>query len=484
MLEGMEDDEDPYKAFQEKYRSDLAGFTRDCIDWKDKDGFTEYQDEAARRLVESRRFSMRGPHGLGKTAFAAITVLWFSLTRDGEDWKVATLASAWRQLTKFLWPEVHKWSRRVKWDVVGRPPLIDGKELLTMSIKLSSGEAFALASDNHEFIEGAHADNLLYVFDESKAIPDATWDAAEGAMSVGDVYWLAISTPSAPMGRFYDIHARKAGYLDWSVLHVTLEMAVNAGRVSQEWADKRRQQWGEKSSIYLNRVLGMFAADDADTVITLAMVERSVERWQALNDAGQFGMMDSVGADIGRGGDDTAQAYKHGDAISGIEYFHDTDVMQVAGRLSSKMQKNHNLTAVIDVIGIGAGVVDRLRELGPIADRVHAFVASGRSNMVDKTGELGFINMRSAGWWNLRELLMDDEIALPPDDRLIGELTAPRYVYKSGGKIQVESKESVKKRIGRSTDAADAVIMVFMEQFVTEDLSGLGHVEGYTNRWS
>jgi len=203
-----------------------------------------------------------------------------------------------------------------------------------------------------------------------------------------------------------------------------------------------------------------------------------------LNDTDQFDMMDAIGADIGRGGDDTAEAYKHGDAIRNIEYYHDKDVMQVAGRLSSKMQKNHDLSAVIDVIGIGAGVVDRMREFDALAGRVHAFVASGRSNMVDKTGELGFINMRSAGWWNLRELLMDDEIALPPDDRLMGELTAPRYVYKSGGKIQVESKESVKKRIGRSTDAADAVIMVFMEQFVAEDLSGLGSVEGFESRWS
>lgn len=241
---------------------------------------------------------------------------------------------------------------------------------------------------------------------------------------------------------------------------------------------------GEKSSIYLNRVLGMFAADDVDTVITLAMVERAVERWQYLQDESRFTALTSVGADIGRGGDDTAFAYRHDTAIREIEYFHDSDVMQPAGRLAAKMFKDYDVSVVVDVIGIGAGVVDRLREDERVADMVHAFVASGKSNMVDKTGELGFINMRSAGWWNLRELLMDDEIALPPDDRLIGELTAPRYVYKSGGKIQVESKESVKKRIGRSTDAADAVIMVYMEQFVADDLDGLGSVSGFQSRWS
>src|SRR6185436_2954082 len=106
----------------------------------------------------------------------AIAILWFCLTRDQEDWKVATTASAWRQLTKFLWPEVHKWARRIKWDAIGRAPFSETTELFTQSIRLETGEAFAVASDDSSLIEGAHADHLLYIFDESKVIPDDTWD--------------------------------------------------------------------------------------------------------------------------------------------------------------------------------------------------------------------------------------------------------------------------------------------------------------------
>ena len=71
--------------------------------------------------------------------------------------------------------------------------------------------------------------------------------------------------------------------------------------------------------------------------------------------------------------------------------------------------------------------------------------------------------MRSAAWWNLREMLETEPVALPPDDRLIGDLTAPHWRVMSGGKIKVESKDEIKKRINRSTDDGDAVIQAFWQ---------------------
>lgn len=82
-----------------KYYNDPVAFAADCIDWQD-DGLTSYQNEIINMLSHSRRVAVRGPHGLGKSTIAAITVLWFCLTRDatGTDWKVMTTAGAWRQL--------------------------------------------------------------------------------------------------------------------------------------------------------------------------------------------------------------------------------------------------------------------------------------------------------------------------------------------------------------------------------------------------
>ncbi len=126
---------------------------------------------------------------------------------------------------------------------------------------------------------------------------------------------------------------------------------------------------------------------------------------------------------------------------------------------------NPGCRAIIDGIGIGAGVVHRAREEGAL---VQSFIASESATnegrpMLDKSGELGFANKRSAAWWIAREMLdpsSDFGLCLPPDDLLIGDLTAPRYRTQSGGRIQVESKDDIKLRIGRSTDSGDAVIQV------------------------
>lgn len=452
-----------YGAFKRRYRNDSAGFVRDCIGWGTAQTPKAYQEEFLRALQERRRVAVRGPHGLGKTSCAAWALLHFALTRDGEDWKVITTASAWRQLTKFLWPEVHKWARLLRWDVIGRAPFIQAKELQVQALRLRTGEAFAVASDKADLIEGAHADNLLYVFDEAKVIPDETWDAAEGALSRGECYALAISTPGEPSGRFYDIHQRRAGYEDWWVRHVRLDEAIRVGMVSDAWAEQRKAQWGEGSAVYQNRVLGEFAASEEEGVIPLAWVELANERWAALADAGllEDGGMSAVGVDVARSGEDmTVQALRYGDVIAELRRTAREDTMKTAGRVAGLVRERGG-RAVVDVVGLGAGVVDRLREQG--LDTL-GFNAGARTDVLDASGELGFVDRRSAAWWGLRELLEPgggSGIALPPDDRLIGDLTAPRWRVMSGGKIKVESKDEIKRRLKRSTDDGDSVVMAF-----------------------
>lgn len=438
------------------------------------DDLAPYQEEILRALVRHKRVAARGPHGLGKTALAAWFVLWLIAVYP-DDTKVPTTASAWRQLEKYLWPEIRKWAARAQWEPLGIN-MRRGKELLDLSIKLPGAEAFAVASDNPAYIEGAHAQHLGYVFDEAKEIPPGTWDAAEGAFSnAGDdtenvAYALAISTPGEPNGRFYDIHSRKPGYEDWWVRHVTLEEAIAAGRISREWAEQRRLQWGENSAVYQNRVLGNFASSQEDSVIPLAWIEAAVERWhvwhETISDGPPVRAFSNLGVDVGYGGDKSVLALRFGPVIDLLRYYDDRDTMAIAGKAAGVLSKyapdsKKRERACVDVNGVGTGVVDRLREQG---FKVDAFVAQAKTNRLEASGELGFADRRAAAWWNLRELLdpsTGSEIALPPDDTLIGDLTAPKYRYMSGGKIRVESKEDVKKRLGRSTDAADAVIQAF-----------------------
>lgn len=450
----------------DRYWSDPAAYAKEKLGASP----SPYQAEILTELHRRRRVAVRGPHGLGKTAMAAWAALAFAETREaaGKDWKVVTTAGGWRQLTKYLWPETTKWARRLG-------TYAPGKELLTMGLKLDHGEAFAVASNKPELIEGAHADEILYIVDEGKAVAESTWDAIEGAFSAGEAYVLALSTPGSALGRFHAIHARKPGLEDWWPRHVTLEEAITAGRVTREWAERRRRQWGEGSPVYRTRVLGEFA-EDQDGIIPLAWIEAAIERWREWAEAGRAGerVQTCIGVDVGGGdpgGDRTTIARRSGQVITRLEVYSRGDTMATAGRAVVALRAGGY--AHVDSIGVGAGVVARLRELDLELD-VRTFVAGGRPYGSDVSGELEFANRRAEAWWGMRERLdpaRGSSVCLPPDDEiqcgedeqasLIGELTAPRMRTTSAGKLVVEEKAEIRKRIGRSTDVADAVIQAF-----------------------
>jgi len=442
------------------WRSDPVAWAHDLIDWRDEPGLTGYQEEILSALVEHNRVVVRAPRGSGKTMPAAIAALWFATTRDGEDWKVPTTAGVWRQLTRFLWPEIHKWAKRVRWDKLHRDPPNRHTELLTLTLNLNTGSAFALASDTADALEGAHAANLLAIVDEGKLVPDASWDAIEGYFSdPGEKLVLAQSVPGAPVGRFFDIHNRKPGYEDWHAIHVTIDQAVNGGRVESDWVEQRKKQWGVDSPLYLNHVLAEFGGEE-DGVIPLSWIEAAMGRWDDLDVMPRVSL---VSADIADGGeDDTVLALRAGDVITELRRYSEGDTMLQADRVARLVPKGGK--AIVDSIGVGAGVYSQLQRLLTEA-RAVGFVASQATKMRDKSGEMRFVNKRSAAWWNLRELLEPpSDLAMPADPLLLGDLTAPRWAEMAGGKIQVESKDTIRQRLGRSTDAGDAVVMAFWEE--------------------
>lgn len=505
-----------YFAFQQIYLHDPAGFVRDAFTWQDPERPKPYQLRALSNIPAFGRENVRSLHGAGKTTIAAWTVLWYALTRDGwTDWKVPTTAGSWAQLERYLWPEIHKWARRLRWELIGRPPFSPA-ELLYQKLKLQTGEAFAVASDQPELMEGAHASRMLYVLDEAKAIPVRTWDAVEGAFAQEGVegkeaYALAISTPGPPVGRFYDIQRRRPGFEDWHATHITLTEAIACGQVSASWADARRRAWGDSSAVYKQRVLGEFAADDAEGMIPLAWVEAAIERWRAwrakrdaLDEAqrAKAAKASYVGVDVARGGDDKnvlAPLIEEDDLtvvseIRRVELRQDT--MQTTGQVVGIMIET-GATPVVDVLNMGAGVVDRIREQARdekskiFERRVLAFNASNRTGARDSTGEFGFANLRSASWWTLRERLdpasKAKPVALPDDDNLIGEVTSIRYRVLSGAVIQVESKDVLRtpKRLGRSPDTGDAVMQVIAARLVDpNDVFMMDEPQATPSKWA
>jgi hypothetical protein len=272
----------------------------------------------------------------------------------------------------------------------------------------------------------------LVIYDEAKLIVDAMWDSVEGTFSTGEGKWFAISTPGPPVGRFYDVHRCKPGYEKWWTRHVSWQEAVAAGRIKAEWVEERRLAWGEDSVLFKRQVLGEFAAQSEDSIVPLAWVENAMERWEdgSKSDAQPI---TAIGVDVGNGGDLSVIVCvrgKHVEELQKIAVAADpaTSTMELAGRIGSLINKHNrydftdprNLArrTFIDSIGIGTGVVHRLREMGyPVS----AFNAALGTTLKDEAGLLGFANWRAAGWWTMRELLDPAHgvgLELPDDDDL------------------------------------------------------------------
>ena len=457
-----------FRRFQRMYSNDRIAFAYDIMPELCKT-LASYQEEILGYFDDGlTRVAVRGPHGLGKTFIAAILVHHAVLTSE-VDAKIPTTASAWRQLEKYLWPEIRKLAKSIVWPDVGRPPYDPRSEFFQLSIRMMDRnvEAFALASDDHTTLEGAHASNISFIFDEAKTIPVPTWDALEGAFSTEGLFGhvinaLAISTPGDPSGRFYDIHTHKTGYEDWTTRHVTIDEAIAAGRISGKWVDQRRRQWGEDSSVYQNRVLGEFADNSETGVIPLSWVNKAIERWYDWDRRGkpESTGIRTVGVDVARMGEDsTVVARRNVFILTDIHSFQKTPTTVTAGRV-----KNLGKDRVINIEGdaLGSAVYDMLKEQG--VPNVRLVIPGSKTYFKDVSGELGFLNIRAAMWWNLREMLDPEHgkgIALPDDHMLKADLTTPTFDYTSRGDIKLEEKREIKKRLGRSPDKGDAVCYAF-----------------------
>lgn len=319
-------------------------------------------------------------------------------------------------------------------------------------------------------------------------MPDGTWDAIEGEFSGGrmdgfpEVFALAISTPGPTTGRFYDIHRHAPGLKDWFTRHVTLQKAIDAGRISEDWAQQRARQWGKDSALCANRVLGEFRAADEDSVIPLAWVEAAVERWEDWVAAGrpEVDGRRILGVDVARSGSDSMVfVHRRGLLIPELVAYDRQDTMQTTARVPATAtgedgQEQTGMVPVVDSMGVGGGVVDRLRKLGV---PVLAYTGAAKTKRRTRDGEWGFTNTRSAAYWNVRELLdpaFGAELMLPPDDLLLSDLTTPTWDVTTGvpPKIQVERKDDVVARLGRSPDRGDGVVMALYADYLAYSTVG------------
>ena len=146
---------------------------------------------------------------------------------------------------------------------------------------------------------------------------------------------------------------------------------------------------------------------------------------------------------------------RQGWLVESLRSFERIDTMRTAGEALTLVSEQDIPAVFVDEGGLGAGVVDRLRELGA---PVYGVQFGGKAPQSGR-----FVNMRAEIFWELRRLFNEGLVAIPRDEELISQLLGLRYDVTSAGQVKMESKSSLRRRGLRSPDKADALALAFME---------------------
>lgn len=168
-----------------------------------------------------------------------------------------------------------------------------------------------------------------------------------------------------------------------------------------------------------------------------------------------------LGVDLARFGDDNSVVIiREGKTVIWIEQWAKTDLMTSTGKIVNLIQRFSPDAVNIDVIGIGAGVVDRLKE--------QKFRVNGVNVAESASDKLKYANIRAEAYWQLADRFQKGEIAIPDDLELLAQTSSIKYKFDSHGRLQIESKEEMKKRGMKSPDKTDALVLAFMEAPIKE----------------
>lgn len=203
--------------------------------------------------------------------------------------------------------------------------------------------------------------------------------------------------------------------------------------------------------------------DDPWQVIPTAWIEAAMDRWKARE---QRGEMNSMGVDVSRGARDKSVIYRRHamwfDMPVRLEGQATADGPKLAGQIIA--YRRNAAPVHIDIIGVGSSPYDALNQNDVQVVGVNAAEKSYAFDIA--TGKLQFLNKRAELWWRMREALdpiNDTGIELPPDPKLLADLSTPLWEYRSGGTIKIESKEEIIKRLGRSPDDGDGCVLALVD---------------------
>lgn len=431
---------------------------------KDCDGPDEWQNKV---LCEIRDYCLAlkrgenpGPlqiavasgHGVGKSVLVALIIDWFLSCRANP--QVVVTANTETQLTTKTWRTVARWlSNLINADWFNWTAT---KLALKEQPESSYASAVPWSENNPDAFAGTHDKNVLVIFDEASKIHDIIWEKVDGAMSTRGAMWLCFGNPTRSTGRFYDCFHKYKKF--WRTFQIDARTSKFA---DPKYIERYLEQFGEDSDRTRYQIYGQFPRASSRQLIPTEAVQKAMEHemdpeaWQYLPRV--------LGCDIARFGDcNTVLIERQGRKVYPPEVLPKMDLMATADAIASKIRTGHYMTVFVDGSGLGAGVVDRLRQLGfQVVD-----VNGGNASLNPR-----YLNKRAEMWSEMAEFIIG-LCELPKDQRLKDELTCVEYGHTDKGRLRLDRKEDILDTHGFSPDRADALALTFAYPVGEEDFEG------------
>lgn len=443
---------------------------------------------------EGAKVSARAGHGVGKSGSVAASIWWMLECFDYP--KIPCTAPSASQLRDVLWSELGKWARRSD-DLSRANGIPEGLWLSNLfninqdriADKGAPDQWFAVArtarKENPDALQGFHASgvrisddgtsveevggdgNIMFVVEEASGVDDKIFEVAEGALSSHGARLLMVGNPTRNTGYFARSH--KQDRADFTTLHFR---CADSPLVDETYRQRLVRKFGEGSNVVRVRADGEFPKQDDDTLMSLESVEGALEREPMPVGGDRF-----LGVDVARYGDDrTVFVLRVGNVVEKCIIKAKQDTMVTAGEAKLYAEQWGASIIFVDECGLGAGVVDRLKELkqpvvgvnvaesAPEGSRIQ-FTADGRKIIADAPPH----RLRDYLWQQMARWIREDEPSFKALDRdnaedLAGELASVKYKLNSSGELLVESKDEMKRRNLRSPDIADALGLTFSPQ--------------------
>jgi hypothetical protein len=446
------------------YPDDPVGFIRDVIG----DQPWSRQEDVAEAVRDEPLVTVRSANGTGKDWLAARLALWWVYARNG---LVVLTGPTEAQVSEILMrKEVASAFRRAR-DLPG--------SLHVHALRPEAGgRAGILAKTATEVsgLTGLHDRAVLFCISEAQADGvEVAFDAAF-ANAVGEEdRILAYGNPLSPAGPFYRSHLPTS---DWRKIRIPASDVPNVregetvvpGLMTRQGVDRIAAEYGEESGYYTARILADFPEEADEGMFRREWLDAAAELYNTrkLQQENYESREQAVLAvDVARrGADQTVVAIRRGDVLERFETWRNADTEETANRVN-RMAVDMGPVApmkpdtpdvrkiVVDAVGIGAGVFDKL-DATPSSWSVKEHKGSRKAKDEER-----FRNRRAEAFWALRKKLERGELALPDDEELFEELLAIRWRADGQDRVQMESKRDMKSRLGRSPDRADALAMAF-----------------------